>query len=111
MTHGHFVPHEVLDATFGAGSAERVRQLVAHARLTPRKCPDDRYEMSALANASGSVAADACARCGGVWMPLSSIERAIQAAPRSDLSPAEARSLFALWCVRSLLPAAAQRAR
>lgn len=112
VTHGHFVSAQVLDATFGAGTAGRMVQQVARASLTPRKCPDDRYEMSAVQNASGSVQADACGRCGGVWMPLPAIERAMQQAPRPDLSPAEARSIFALACVRSVLPGApAQRAR
>lgn len=113
VTHGHFVSAQVLDATFGQGTAARVVQQVARAPLTPRKCPDDRYEMSALHNASGTVQADACGRCGGVWMPLAPIENAMRAQPRSDLSPAEARSLFALACVRSLMPQAAtgQRGR
>lgn len=111
VTHGHFVSAQVLDATFGAGTAQRMVQQVARAPLTPRKCPDDRYEMSAVRNASGSVQADACGRCGGVWMPLAPIEHAMQATPRPDLSPAEARSIFALACVRSVLPAPAQRAR
>lgn len=112
VTHGHFVSAQVLDATFGAGSAQRVQAQVARAHLTPRKCPDDRYEMSALSNGSGTVDADACARCGGVWMPLPTIERAMLANAQSrDMSPAEARSMFALACVRALLPAPAARTR
>lgn len=111
VTHGHFVSAQTLDATFGAGTAQRVQQTMHRAPLTPRKCPDDRYEMSAIRNASGTVAADACGRCGGIWMPLPVIEHAMQQAPRPDLSPSEARSLFALGCVRSILPQQATRAR
>lgn len=104
MTHGNFVSAQTLDATFGAGSAARVRQLVANARLTPRKCPDDRYEMSQIQNASGSVSADACARCGGVWMPLTTIEAVARATPHTpDPSPSEERTRMALACVRSIL--------
>lgn len=111
VTHGHFVSAQTLDATFGAGSAQRVAQQVARASLTPRKCPDDRYEMSVIRNESGSVVADACGRCGGIWMPLAPVEHAMHATPRPDLSPSDARSLFALGCVRSVLPVVAQRAR
>lgn len=111
VTHGHFVSAQVLDATFGAGTAGRMVQHVHRAPLTPRKCPDDRYEMSAVQNATGTVQADACGRCGGVWMPLAPIEHAMTAQPRSDVSPAEARSLYALACVRSVLPVAAQQAQ
>lgn len=104
VQHGHWIPHEVVDSTFGAGAADNVRRLTAHAKLTPRKCPDDRYEMSFLQNDSGSVQADACARCGGVWMPLPIVERLIQTGPApSGATPAEARSLFALGAVRALV--------
>lgn len=103
VQHGHFASAQTIDATLGAGASTRVRTLVARARLTPRKCPDDRYEMSEITNASGTVTADACAKCGGIWMPLPVIERAIQANPRSDLTMADARSLYALACVRALV--------
>lgn len=106
VQHGHFVSAQALDATFGANTAARVVHAVAASRLTPRKCPDDRYEMSQL----GST--DACGRCGGVWVPLSEVERMMTAAPRSDLTMSEARSTAALGVVRALVaPATVQRAR
>src|SRR5436305_2690277 len=80
VQHGHIFSAQLLDASFGAGAAQRVRQLVARAPLTPRKCPDDRYEMS---NLNG---ADACARCGAVWMPLSMVESMMQQAQRAGAS-------------------------
>jgi len=104
VQHGHFFSAQLLDATIGAGASQSVRQLVAHERLTPRKCPDDRYEMS---NLGGS---DACARCGGVWMPLPMVEGMMRQAPRPDVSMSEQRSLAAFDCVRALV-APHQRAR
>src|SRR5205823_10316382 len=95
VQHGHFFSAQLLDASFGAGAAQRARQLVARAPLTPRKCPDDRYEMSQLGHA------DACARCGAVWMPLAAVESRMQQAPRPDVSPSEQRSLAAFDCVRA----------
>jgi uncharacterized Zn finger protein (UPF0148 family) len=105
VSHGHFVPRQVLDATFGAGASQRIVTQTKHAPMTPRKCPDDRYEMSALASATGSIVADACGRCGGLWVPLSSIEVARSQAPlQREVSQSEARSLYALACARSIVP-------
>lgn len=105
VSHGHFVSRQVIDATFGAEASARVVNQTKHAPMTPRKCPDDRYEMSALASGSGSITADACGRCGGLWIPLSSIETAKHQAPlQREASQAEARSLYALACARSIIP-------
>jgi hypothetical protein len=113
VTHGHFVSAQSLDATFGMGASENVRRMTARATLTPRKCPDDRYEMSFLANASGSVQADACARCGALWIPLATIEGAqARSPPQKELPMSEARSLYAFACAQALVakpPAAPQR--
>src|SRR5438067_1482835 len=89
VQHGHFFSAQLLDASIGAGASQRVRQLVARTNLTPRKCPDDRYEMSSLGGA------DACARCGAVWMPLAAVEEMQRTSPHGEVSPAEARSLAA----------------
>lgn len=109
VTHGHFVPAQTLDATFGAGSSQRVRQATAKASMTPRKCPDDRYEMSTLASPSGAIHADACARCGGLWINMENIEAAQRQTPLGkDVPMSEARSLYALACARALCAPPAQ---
>ncbi|GEM_PF-2902462 len=112
VQHGHWLPSEVLDATFGGGASGAVRAATQRTGLTPRKCPDDRYEMSHVANASGTVQADACGRCGGVWIPLSLVESLKATTPVNASTDAEARSLLALAAARALCsPAPAPRRR
>ena len=111
VQHGHFVSAQTLDATFGAGSAARVVRSLARAPLTPRKCPDDRYEMSYLQNAAGTLQADACGRCGGLWVALPLVERLRQSTPVQASTDAEARSLLALAAARALAAASPAPAR
>ncbi|MEA3200365.1 MAG: hypothetical protein QOE90_1793 [Thermoplasmata archaeon] len=112
VQHGHWIPSEVLDATFDANASATVRAAIARTPLTPRKCPDDRYEMSHLSNASGTVQADACGRCGGVWVALSLVEQLKATTPVNAGTDAEARSLLALAAARSLCaPAVPARRR
>ena len=106
VQHGLFYSAQVLDQTFGAGTAQRVAQLAARSPQAPRKCPDDRNGLSAVANASGLVRADACQRCGGVWMPLATLEEVERTTPAPEgASPSDARSLLGLAACRALVAA------
>lgn len=111
VQHGHWISAQVLDATFGQGNAALTQAAAAAARLTPRKCPDERYEMSAMSNESGTVQADGCGRCGGLWIPLALIEQLRASTPVNAATDAEARSLLALGAARALVPVRVARHR
>jgi hypothetical protein len=104
VTHGHFFSHDVLESTFGIGSAEYLRQQAERSPQAPIKCPADRYAMSHVASPSGRVAAQGCARCGSLWIDLAVIEAVGQTTPvPGDASPADRRSILALACARGVL--------
>lgn len=112
VTHGNFFSHDLLDATFGLGSAEYARMMAEHAAQAPIKCPLDRYAMSYVASASGKVQAQGCGRCGSLWMPLSTIEDVMRSTPApAGTTPAEARSVMAFACARGVLTPASKAPR
>lgn len=105
VTHGHFFSHDVLESTFGIGSAEYMRQTAERSPQAPIKCPADRYAMSHVENASGRVRAQGCGRCGSLWVDLAVVEQvmATTPAPATATTQAEARSVMAFATARSLL--------
>lgn len=104
VQHGHFLGHELLESAFGIGSAEYARQMAEASPQAPIKCPLDRYAMSHVASPTGRVHAQACGRCGSVWMPLSTIEDVMRTTPApAGATAAEARSLMAFACARGVL--------
>jgi len=113
VTHGHFFSHDVLDSAFGIGSAEYSRQQAERSQQAPIKCPLDRYAMSHVHSPTGRVAAQACARCGSLWIDLCVIEAVGQTTPVPADNPSEKRSLLAFACARGVLTPAnkAPRAR
>lgn len=114
VSHGALVSHDVLDATFGAGTAEVSRKSASRAAQAPRKCPLDRYATSYLRSASGHLEADGCGRCGSLWIPWTTVDAAFRSVPAPAAgSPAEQRSLMALACARGVLmtPTADPRVR
>ncbi|HVM46284.1 MAG TPA: hypothetical protein VM582_10145 [Candidatus Thermoplasmatota archaeon] len=104
VTHGHFLSHDLLDATFGIGSAEYARQLAEVSPQAPIKCPLDRYAMSHVASPTGRVHAQGCGRCGSLWIDLAVIEDVSRSTPAPGAAtPADARSIMALACARGVL--------
>jgi hypothetical protein len=104
VSHGHFFSHELLESSFGIGSAEYSRQMAEHSAQAPIKCPLDRYAMSNVQSPSGRVTAQGCGRCGSLWIDLAVIETvgATTTLP-GDPSPADRRSLLAFACARGVL--------
>lgn len=112
VTHGHYMSHDLLDATFGIGTAEYSRIQAEHAPPAPIKCPADRYAMSQVASPSGRVRAQACGRCGSIWMPLSVIEELQRTTPLPEgTSMSETRSVLALAAARGLVTPAGKAPR
>ena len=114
VSHGHFFSHDLLDSTFGLGSAEYARLQAEHAAQAPIKCPLDRYAMSHVASATGRVHGQACGRCGSLWIDLAVIEEVLRTTPApAGSTAAEARSVMAFACARGILTPAnkAPRAR
>lgn len=115
VQHGHFLGHDLLDSTFGLGSAEYARQQAEHSPQAPIKCPLDRYAMSHVTSPTGRVHAQACGRCGSLWIDLAVIElvQSTTPTPPTAGTAAEARSLMAFACARGVLTPAnkAPRAR
>jgi hypothetical protein len=113
VQHGAFFPSELLDATFGLGSAAHAAHLAHQGVPLARRCPQDRLAMTSITNASGRVRCEACTRCGSLWLPgdvLDIVERTTPAPP--DATPADARSLLAFGAIRSVLtPAGKTSAR
>lgn len=104
VQHGHFFSHDLLDSTFGLGSAEYARLQAEHAPQAPIKCPLDRYAMSHITSPTGRVHAQGCGRCGSLWIDLAVIETVMQSTPvTGDASPAERRSVMAFACARGVL--------
>lgn len=108
VQHGHFFSHDLLDSAFGIGSAEYARQLAEASNQAPVKCPVDRYAMSHVASPTGRVHAQACARCGSLWIDLAVIEQVMATTPATDASPAERRSVIAFACARGVLTPASK---
>lgn len=104
VQHGLFFAPEVLDATLGAGHAERAQSAALHGPTIGRRCPRDRLAMNSVTNASGRVRAEACGRCGSVWMSNEELDKVVASTPApAGASPAEARSLLGFAAVRSIL--------
>ncbi|HEX2022518.1 MAG TPA: hypothetical protein VHH36_07380 [Candidatus Thermoplasmatota archaeon] len=111
VSHGLFFSHDTLDASFGIGSAEYARQLAERSPQVGRKCPLDRYALSAVASPTGRVRADGCGRCGSLWIPWDTIDAVLRETPIDAPSHAEARSLMGLACARGVLTPAAKAPR
>lgn len=112
VTHGHFLSHDLLDRTFGIGSAEYARQLAEHSPQAPIKCPADRYAMSHVQSPTGRVQAQGCGRCGSLWINLAVVEQVMQTTPApAGATAAEARSIMALACARGILTPAGKAPR
>lgn len=104
VTHGHFLSHDMLDQTFGIGSAEYARQMAEHSPQAPIKCPLDRYAMSYVQSPSGRVKACGCGRCGSLWLDLAVIEDVTRTTPApAGATAADVRSIMALACARGVL--------
>lgn len=111
VQHGLFFGHDLLERTFGIGSAEYSRQLAERAPQVGRKCPLDRYALSAVTNPSGRIHADGCGRCGSLWIPWATIDEVAQTTPVDAPSQAEARSILGLASARSILTPAGKAPR
>lgn len=104
VQHGLFFPPEVLDQALGAGHAQRAQTAALHGPTIGRRCPRDRLAMNSVTNASGRVRAEACQRCGSMWLPSEEIDKVAASTPApAGVSPADARSLLGFAAIRSVL--------
>ena len=89
---GAWLPARVVDA-LAPGRVAQLRRLAGKGPLTPHNCADCRFALKALdvsgpvhegdlfwglesPRPAGSCVADACARCGGVFVGAADLERA-----------------------------------
>lgn len=103
LAHGHFLPSASLERTFGLGSAAHAQHLATKGQPVSRRCPQDRLAMVSVTSASGSVRAEACPRCGSLWVPAEVVERLMRTTPVNAASDAEARSILGLAAARAVL--------
>jgi hypothetical protein len=103
VSHGHFFGSDLLESTFGLGSAAHAQHLATQGPTVGRRCPQDRLAMASVSSVSGSVHAEACTRCGSLWVPNEVVERLIQTTPVNAPTEAEARTMLALAAVRAVL--------